>query len=169
MTSPGRSSTPDRDLNAQRIRELGQVRGIQCGYRHTAESMALPGQSPPYHAVYAILHLVTVPVDRPVRIHDHRFVAKYVNYLWHTDLHEIQVPDDATGGTRIIYLIAFLDDASRFIMQHRLVRDKRSATCTTMRCCRRCARCGHLLASSEVTIVVSSRATHFPVFLANTG
>jgi transposase InsO family protein len=42
------------------------------------------------------------------------------------------MPDDATGGIRIIYLIAFLDDAVRFIVHHRLVLGKRSDTCAAV-------------------------------------
>jgi transposase InsO family protein len=45
------------------------------------------------------------------------------------DLHEIQVTDDRATGTDTLYLIAFIDDASRFIIQHRLLSDKKSATC----------------------------------------
>jgi transposase InsO family protein len=60
------------------------------------------------------------------------FVAKYVDYLWHTDLYELHVPDETTGGTRISHLIAFLDDASRFIMHPRLIPDKRADTCAAV-------------------------------------
>jgi hypothetical protein len=79
MPSPGILSRPDRDLIELRVRELREVGGIQCGSRHTAESIALPGQSPPSKAVYQILHPTRAPVNRLVRAHDHRFVAKYVD------------------------------------------------------------------------------------------
>jgi hypothetical protein len=55
-TSIGSPTVPDRVLIAERVRELREVSGIQCGHRHTAESIALPGQRPPYHTVYLILH-----------------------------------------------------------------------------------------------------------------
>jgi hypothetical protein len=55
-TSLGRPPVPDRNLIAERVRELREVRGTWCGYRHAAESIALPGQRAPYHAVYLILH-----------------------------------------------------------------------------------------------------------------
>jgi hypothetical protein len=48
------------------------------------------------------------------------------------DLHEMQIFDERTGGTSTMYLIAFLDDASRFIMQYRLITDKRSETCAAV-------------------------------------
>jgi hypothetical protein len=106
--------------------------GIWAGYQHTTESIALPGEPPPYHVDYEILRPVEPQPEKPVRQHDHRFVAKYVDYLWHTDLHEIVIPDEETGGLRTIYLIAFLDDASRYIMHHRLIADKRSETCAAV-------------------------------------
>jgi transposase InsO family protein len=66
---------------------------------------------------------------RPKDLHKHRFESKYVDYLWHTDLHEILIPGAETGERRIVYLIAFLDDASRFIMHYRLIFDKTAETC----------------------------------------
>jgi hypothetical protein len=73
------------------------------------------------------------PHNRPVRVRDHRFVAKYVDDLWHTDLHQIHFPDEPTGGIRIISLLGFLDDASRFVMHHWLLPEKKSGY---MRCVR---------------------------------
>jgi hypothetical protein len=70
------------------------------------------------------------PVNRAVRVHDHTFVAKFVDYLWHIDLHEIHAPDETTGSIRIIDLIAFFDGASRFIMHDRLLPDERADTCS---------------------------------------
>jgi transposase InsO family protein len=60
------------------------------------------------------------------------FVAKYVDYLWHTDLHELHIPEEFTGGTRISYLLAVLNDASRFIMHHRLMPDKIADPCAAV-------------------------------------
>jgi hypothetical protein len=56
------------------------------------------------------------------------FVAMDIDYLWHTDLYEIHVRDEATGGTSTGYVISFLDDASRFIMHYHAIHDKRSDT-----------------------------------------
>jgi hypothetical protein len=58
-----------------------------------------------------------------------------MNSLWHTDLHEIQVPDEATRNTYTISVIAFLDDASQFLMHHRLRRDEGSDTCAAVLRC----------------------------------
>jgi hypothetical protein len=72
--------------------------------------------------------------DKPISerrkdIHEPRFESKYVDYMWHTDLLEISIPDEETGGRRIIYMRAFLDNASRFIMHHRLISNKTAETC----------------------------------------
>jgi transposase InsO family protein len=44
----------------------------------------------------------------------------------------MQMSDERTGGASTIYLIAFLDDASRFIMHYRLIAGKRSETCAAV-------------------------------------
>jgi hypothetical protein len=103
--------------------------GIKCGYKHTAQSIALPDAPPPYHIVYEILRAALPQVQRPIRHHDHLFVAKYVDYLRYTGFHEIVFPDGQTLARRTMYLIAFLDDASRSIIHHRLIADKKSETC----------------------------------------
>jgi transposase InsO family protein len=60
------------------------------------------------------------------------FAPKYIDYLRHTDLHEIQRRDEATGGTPTIYVLAFLDDPSRFIMHYHPMPGKRSDTCAAV-------------------------------------
>jgi hypothetical protein len=59
---------------------------------------------------------------KKVRIQD-------VDYRWHTFLHEILIRHEETGGKRIVYLMAFLDDTSRFILHHRLIFNKMAGTC----------------------------------------
>lgn len=46
------------------------------------------------------------------------YVAKFVNQLWHTDLHEVTVEGQKK------YLIAFLDDRSKFIIHYSILEDK---------------------------------------------
>jgi transposase InsO family protein len=48
------------------------------------------------------------------------------------DLDDMQILDQRTGGASMIHLIAFLDDASRFIMHYRLIPDKRSEKCAAV-------------------------------------
>jgi hypothetical protein len=123
---------PDRHLIGERVRQFRGVRGIHCRYRHTAQSIALPGQPPPHHTVSQILHPLPRPVDRPPRVHNHRFVARYVDYLRHTDVHEMQMLNERIGGDSTISLIAFLDKSSRFIMHYRLIADNRSEACAAV-------------------------------------
>jgi transposase InsO family protein len=61
--------------------------------------------------------------------HTRRFEAKFVDYLWHTDLHELKAETDKTIGTRdILYMIAFIDDRTRFIMHWATMTNKRAET-----------------------------------------
>ena len=47
-----------------------------------------------------------------------RYVAKYPNQIWHTDLHMIKINDVK------LYLIAFLDDRTRFILFYKVLETK---------------------------------------------
>ena len=61
-----------------------------------------------------------------------RYVAKLMGQIWHTDLHEIEdlVIRKANGEEehRKQYLVAFLDDRSRFIIHAAIVTNKESMT-----------------------------------------
>jgi transposase InsO family protein len=129
VTSPGRRPAYDLDEIRQLVDDLRVTHGIKCGYKRAAESIAHPGRAPPYHAVRQIMHPEKPISHRPKDLHEHRFEAKYVDYLWHTDLHEILITNSETGVMHLVYLIAFLDDASRFIMHHRLIPEKTAETC----------------------------------------
>jgi hypothetical protein len=83
-TLPGRLPNPEIQSIRDRVFDFRCRLGIKCGYKHTTQSIALPDEPPPYHVVYEILRAALPPVQRPVRHHDHLFVAKYVDYLWHT-------------------------------------------------------------------------------------
>jgi hypothetical protein len=113
VTSPGRLPGSDLEEIQRLVTNLRVTQGIKCGYRRAAESIAQPGNAPHYWAVRQVMHPDKRISERRKDLHEHRFSSKYVEYLWHPDLHEISIPDEETGGRRIIYLIAFLDDASR--------------------------------------------------------
>ena len=55
--------------------------------------------------------------------HNLRYVSNYVNYAWHTDLHQLKKLE---GETNKKYLIAFIDDRSRKILYHKILDDKTS-------------------------------------------
>jgi transposase InsO family protein len=64
--------------------------------------------------------------------HDHRFNAIFVDYMWHTDLHQLGSFTDEQNHPHFIYAIAFIDDASRYIMGAALLFDKTSLTCAAV-------------------------------------
>ena len=56
--------------------------------------------------------------------HPNRFVAKYVNQAWHTDLHYLEpLPEE---NNKQLYLIAFIDDRSRYIIHYQVLEQKTS-------------------------------------------
>jgi hypothetical protein len=99
------------DEARQRIQKLHEVAAIRCGYKHTAESIADENRPPPYSQVYPIMF-----PDGPLRAtrrepHTRRFAARIVDYLWHTDLHELKAETDKSPGTRdVLYMMSFIDD-----------------------------------------------------------
>lgn len=57
-------------------------------------------------------------------MHPNKYVAKYANQLWHTDLHEIEPDDNRPNEKR--YIIGFIDDRSRFLIHHEILYSKTS-------------------------------------------
>jgi hypothetical protein len=124
----GRLPNRDLELLKDRVNHLHDVEGIRIGYKRTAESIAESGEEPPYWSVRRILCPCQVPKPK-VKDHTHLFEAKYVDYIWHTDLHHLTSMTDAgPEGKLILYMIAFLDDCTRFIIHYEIHADKRSET-----------------------------------------
>jgi hypothetical protein len=98
---------------------------MTVGYKRAATSLVPPGVPPPYNAAYRLLH--PEPRRRPAPLDQHlrHFDAKYVDYLWHTDLHQLTSSTDAQG---LSYIIAFIDDASRYLMGYEIITDKTAQT-----------------------------------------
>jgi transposase InsO family protein len=65
-------------------------------------------------------------------LHTNRFSAKYTDYRWHTDLHEVKSQPDPQGGRTVTYMIALMDDATRFIVGWDLITDKTAVTCAAV-------------------------------------
>ncbi|OHT05149.1 hypothetical protein TRFO_27217 [Tritrichomonas foetus] len=62
-----------------------------------------------------------------------RYHAKYVNQIWHTDLHIIPkhltiYQDNEEEEEEILYLLAFLDDRSRYLLHASIIHDKKCST-----------------------------------------
>jgi transposase InsO family protein len=60
---------------------------------------------------------------KPPDLHQHRFVARYVGQIWHTDLHYLKREKDPGSATQR-YLIAFIDDRSRYVLYWEILSDK---------------------------------------------
>ena len=61
-----------------------------------------------------------------------RYVAKMVGQIWHTDLHQIDdlvlIDEDGNEVRQKQYIVAFLDDRSRFIIHASIILNKESTT-----------------------------------------
>jgi hypothetical protein len=78
----------------------------------------------------------------------------------------MQISDERTGGASTIDLLAFLDDASRFIMHYRLIAHKRSEMCAAV-----LADAFQVWAPSGVLGSDNGgefTAPHLPIFFTNT-
>ena len=63
---------------------------------------------------------------KEVKNHDLRFVARYANQAWHTDLHYLELLKEEEFQQR--YLIGFVDDRSRKLLHFEIINDKEAKT-----------------------------------------
>ena len=56
---------------------------------------------------------------KPNNVHDLRFVATFINQIWHIDLHHLTKEGDDQK-----YLISFIDDRTRKIIYFEVLDDK---------------------------------------------
>ena len=54
-----------------------------------------------------------------------RYEAKYINQIWHADIHYFQIP----CMDHMMYLYRIIDDRSRFIIHYDLLSEKTAKTC----------------------------------------
>lgn len=54
-----------------------------------------------------------------------RYEAKYVNQIWHADIHYFQKP----GMDHVMYLYCIIDDRSRFVIHYDLLSEKTAKAC----------------------------------------
>jgi transposase InsO family protein len=102
--------------------------GLNLSYRHLAEQCLIKSNPSYSQALKAVrMHKGYTPNHSQYLGHPRRFNAKYVDYLWHTDIHYLKVQED--GALKIKYCLAFLDDASRFIIRICIIEDKTSMSC----------------------------------------
>lgn len=122
----GRMPTLNRDEIAEQIAQFHATTGLSPGYKRLAESIS-PGH-PPYHAVYDLMFPQGPESHHGKPSHLKRYHAKYTNYLWHTDLHELYSERGEGGSRLVIYMIAFMDDATRAITGWDIISDKHATT-----------------------------------------
>jgi transposase InsO family protein len=97
------------------------------GLRRTTESLNDKGIQITEWQVRAIFEfegLFQTETDyEPPRVHTNRFVAEFANQLWHTDLHYWKKITE-NGVEKQTYIIAFLDDRTRYIIHHEILQNK---------------------------------------------
>jgi transposase InsO family protein len=109
---------------AEEVKSVTEYRGkYNVGYQRTAFAMTKSGTPMTAYKVQTIFEENGLYTDekeyQPESSHPNRFVAKYVNQLWHTDLKYW----DVANGSRT-YLIAFIDNRSRKILHIETLNDK---------------------------------------------
>jgi hypothetical protein len=125
----GPLSVYDPDDLRRSVDAFRQTTHLTPGYKRLAISIAPEGVPPPFNAVYRAVYPRPAHKRPGKPLHPNRFDAKYTDYLWHTDLHEVRTPPDPQGDRSLLYVIAFMDDATRFIVGWELIPDKTAATC----------------------------------------
>lgn len=90
---------------------------FRVGYKRCAESLKKRGIHISQNTVHKIYDNQSLFLHEPRKKkskHIHRYFAYYKDQQWNTDLHEITI----TIGTQKVdaYLIAFLDDATRYVI-----------------------------------------------------
>jgi hypothetical protein len=71
------------------------------------------------------------PRPKGAKEHPHSFGAEYVGYmwLWHTDRHQLTgLAHTAPEGYRPLYILAWFDDRSHFIVHREIVTNKAADT-----------------------------------------
>ena len=128
---------PIQSLDTTLIDEVMEYRSCyKCGYKRSKQVVEriLKIKDPPIdisqHKVYSIFKDRSMFVSfraKNKNSHKKRFVAKYINQIWHTDLHYY---NKITINQKEIqqYLLAFIDDRSRFIIYWTLIQDKSADT-----------------------------------------
>jgi hypothetical protein len=75
--------------------------------------------------VYRRRYLLAPRSQQQQALHQKHYNAKFTDFIWHTDLHELYAEPDGMGGRSIIDLIAFMDDTTRFITGWKMLFDKK--------------------------------------------
>lgn len=109
------------------VLEKRKPEGFRTGYQTLTYELNMEGknvQERDVRRIYEENQLFIYKKDQTANMHPNKFVAKYANQLWHTDLHEIEPDEDRANEKR--YIIGFIDDRSRFLIHHEIIYSKTS-------------------------------------------
>lgn len=106
---------------------LNYTSTFRVGYKRCAESLKKRGLNISQNITYKIYQqhglFVHEPRDKKKQ-HIHRYFAFYKDQQWNTDLHEISIIYDTKKVDA--YLVAFLDDATRYIIHAEIILKKKA-------------------------------------------
>jgi transposase InsO family protein len=123
-----RRGRPHTKITVEQIRGAKEYRlKYNVGYKRLAAALSAQGIPTTTYAAQLIyelegLYLYEQPYHEE-ELHTNRFVARYANQLWHTDLHTWE-KIESNGEQKQTYLIAFLDDRTRRLMHIEIINDK---------------------------------------------
>lgn len=122
------------ECEPETVNQMFDYKGIfNVGYKRVADKFDVSQRH--VYKIFKENSLLMVKNKRKPKIHNKRFVAKYANQLWHSDLHYWKkvIIDGKETKT---YLIGFIDDRSRLILHCAIINAKTSALCAgELLCC----------------------------------
>ena len=119
---------PRKEITEEESQKINSYKkDFNTGYQRTAEAVTkhgTPVSSYKTHLVFEMDGLFTREKEFiPDTTHKKRFVARYVNQIWHTDLHywDKETINEVLVDT---FLIAFIDDRSRKIIHLEILKER---------------------------------------------
>jgi transposase InsO family protein len=127
-----RVGRPQKQVDAEASAELIKyVNYMHTGYQRGADALQSSGiQISEWDArkVYKENNLYRFCRKQPVpNPHTQRFRAKFAGQIWHTDLHD-WLHNSPDAEVKYRYIIAFLDDRTRYLIHLELLTDKQAIT-----------------------------------------
>ena len=114
-----------KDIDQKMVNEiLEYLKKYRVGYQRMTDVLLRKGFKTTQNQVKRIYESVGLYLYeqeyKPDNVHNRRFVAPFVNQIWHTDLHYLEKGQEEEQK----YLISFIDDRSRKIIYFEVLDDK---------------------------------------------
>lgn len=122
---PGRMAIEPTTEEIERTVQYTDI--FKVGYKRCADSLKRRGiqvSQNTIHKIYQKNDLFVQEAHKKKEKHIYRYFAKYKDQQWNTDLHEIWINID--DQVLKAYLIAFLDDATRYVIHAEIMMNKTS-------------------------------------------